>query len=521
MIDLKGVYSVSEDRTKLFFGALVLLLIGLIFTQVFFPPFAVFAFILSVIFVVLSFIRPLWILFLVSLYLPFEPFFLKFINDDLYFFARFFSEGLIYLLAAVVIWSLITKKQSITFTPVSVPFMLFLIVLVSSAFINAVPPTIAVLGIRQIIRFVLVFFIAVYLRPPKSYIRMLTYVLLAIVCIQSSIGLAQSVIGAPLDELLIPSEARIFGDITVTSGTIQFWDPGSRIFATLGRYDRLGNFLYLFLFIAVAMLYEKKLKHYRHRLLVVLLLGLPALVLTFSRASWFAFLIGLIFIAVYIHRDKRIVASFLLFVMLAVGYLGVTGLRVGSITEIPGQTLVERFYESFSYSRWRGEYYGLGRMYWMVQTPLVVVPASFIFGHGPGQFGGGAVAALKNTEVYDTLGLPFGVFGADGYIDNNWFSIWGESGTLGIAFYLWAMIALLLFSVRTYRHSKDPLTRSLALGLAAMILGIGFNAFLSTILEIRTAAFYVWLYGGFVVALAHQEGLIKRENISYEHSSGE
>jgi O-antigen ligase len=175
------------------------------------------------------------------------------------------------------------------------------------------------------------------------------------------------------------------------------------------------------------------------------------------------------------------------------------------LAEGPGQTLSERFYESFSYARWRGEYYGLGRVFWFIHTPLSVVDASPILGFGPGQFGGGAAAALRNTSVYEELGLPFGVFGTEGFIDNNWFSLWGETGTLGMIFYLWLYGGLFFFALKIARESKDSFTQSIALGVAAILLGVAFNGFTSTILEIRTSAFYVWLYAGFLYSLAHTE----------------
>jgi hypothetical protein len=56
--------------------------------------------------------------------------------------------------------------------------------------------------------------------------------------------------------------------------------------------------------------------------------------------------------------------------------------------------------------------------------------------------------------------------------------------------------------VRTFRKSDDPFMRSLSGGFAAAMIGVAFAAFLSTLLEIRTIAFYVWMYGGFLVALA-------------------
>ena len=337
--------------------------------------------------------------------------------------------------------------------------------------------------------------------------------LFIVVIISSIIGISQAFIGAPLDEFLLPSEARTFGDITLTAGVQQFWDPGSRVFATFGRYDRLGNFLYFFLLIATGFLYERFIRKGKKQLLPLFALGLPALLLTFSRSSWFAFLLGFLFIGIAIKKDKRVLAVFATFLIVVSSYLALSGLQVRFITESPGQTVVERFYESFSYSRWRGEYYGLGRLFWLVQTPTTVIPASPIFGFGPGQYGGGVVAALQNSEVYEELGLPFGVFGTEGFIDNNWFSLWGETGTLGMLFYLWIYLALFVFAIRLYLTSKDATTRAIAIGFAAALIGIAFNAFLSTLLEIRTLAFYLWMYAGFIIVLSIREEKGNRKEI--------
>ena len=501
MINLRAVYRQAEEHTTAYILGLFALLGIFIVAQSVLSPYVVLSLLLTVAFLLITYFRPLWTVFILAAYLPFESFILKFTPDEIYVFARYFSESLIYLLCLVVVWRVVTRQVRIQQTVIDLPFVLFVVVLVSSALINAVEPTVAILGLRQILRFVLVFFIVANLRPSRGYVQFVTSVLFGIVCAESAIGIMQSLIGAPLDEFLLPYESRTFGDITLTSGVVQFWDAGTRIFATLGRYDRLGNFLYFFLLIAVGYLYEPSLRKTRWELWPMFVLGLPALVLTYSRASWFAFIFGFLFICMVMKRDRRVMAAFLSFVIIVGSYLAISGLNVRFITEAPGQTLVERFYETFSAARWRGEYYGYGRVYWFVQTPLAVVAASPIFGFGPGQFGGGAAAALHNTRVYEQLGLPFGVFGTDGYIDNNWFSLWGESGTLGMVFYLWGYLALFVYAVRLYRSSNDPMTRAIAIGYAAAMIGVAFNAFTSTLLEIRTLAFYLWLYGGFVVAI--------------------
>jgi len=115
------------------------------------------------------------------------------------------------------------------------------------------------------------------------------------------------------------------------------------------------------------------------------------------------------------------------------------------------------------------------------------------------------VAALHNTKVYEELGLPFGVFGTEGAIDNNWFSLWGESGTLGMIFYLWFYFGLFFYALNTARTHKDPFVQMLALAVGAMLIAVAFNAFTSTLLEIRTSAYYLWLYAGFLYVLSEQK----------------
>lgn len=511
MPNFRRIYKHAEENTAWYAVGLFIILAVLIALQAIYSGLIILSLVIGICFAVLTVLRPLWTLAFLAVYLPFEPFILKFVPDDIYVFARYFSEFLVYGLFAVAIWRRLTHRVKSAATPIDLPFILFLIVAIASAVINFVDPTIALLGLRQIIRFVLVFFIVVYLRPDRGYISKLTAAVFLVVLFEALLGIIQAIIGEPLDLLLLPSETRTFGEMVLTAGVAQTWESGTRVFATLGRYDRLGTFLAFFLILAAAMVYEfRKKNRDRQSPFWLFAAGLPALILTYSRSSWFGFLLGFLFISLWIKKDKRVLIASLSLVAVLLCYLAYSGLVVRYLVETPQQTAVERFFESFSYERWRGEYYGLGRLYWMVQTVTTVVPASPLFGFGPGQYGGGAVAALNNTRVYEQLGLPFGVYGTDGYIDNSWFSLWGETGTLGLAFYLWMYLALFTYSLRVYRRSRnDPFLRALSLGFAAAMIAVALNAFLATFLETRTLAFYLWLYGGFVITLSYEGGARK------------
>lgn len=476
-------------------------LILLVALAVFFSPLLAILAVLGLTAVILTILRPLWMLVFLSVLLPFEPFLLKWVPDEAYLFARLFSEFLIYALFIVAVGRQIISGQRFPKSPITFPFFMLLLALFASAVINLVNPVVAIFGLRQIIRFLLIFFVIILLKPSRLFLRRFLILMFTIVAIVSVIGISQAIIGAPFDELLLPSVSRSFGEFTLTEGTLQFWEPGTRVFATLGRYDRLGTFLAFFLLLALAILYEKKLRDRLPMIYLIFPLALVTLALTFSRSAWFGFLFGAFFLTVILKRDRRVLFGTLAGTAALVLYLVFSGILVNQLVDVPGQTLPERFFEAFSYERWRGEYYGLGRLFWIVQTMTTVWPAAPIFGWGPGQYGGGAAILFRQTRVFDELGLPYGVYGTEGYIDNNWFSILGETGIIGFGFFLWLYLALFIYAVRLFHRSSDPLTRAVSSGFATAMIAVALNAFLATFFEVRSLSVYLWMIGGAVVVL--------------------
>lgn len=507
--NLHSIYADSESRAKLSLVIVLGTLVAAIVAVVFVSPTLVLGVLVAACVAVFTFFKPTWSLAFLMLYLPFEPFILKWVPSDLFVYAKYSSELIIYLLVAVTLWKVLTGDLTLKRTPIDIPFVLFIFALIATVVINFLPIMPAVLGARQILRFILLFFTTVYLSPTKAWAKAVLTGLGIILLVQVCLGGAQAVIGERIDAFFLPGELRTAGEIQLTAGTVQFWDPGQRVFGTMGRYDQLGTFMAFVMLILVAVIYERSAPEKdRIWLWLLLLASLPILALTYSRSAWFGFLLGFLFIGAVIKRDKRVIAAAILIPSLLLAYVGVTGLVVRELVDVSDQSITNRFFEAFSTERWAGEYHGLGRLYWIVQTVAIVVPASPIFGHGPGTYGGGAVAALGDTKVYDELSLPFGVYGTDGYIDNNWFSLWGETGTLGLGIYLWIYIGLFLACMHVYRNATDPEVKALALGVSAAMIAVALNAFLGTFLEVRTLAPYLWVMGGVVVALGKREKVL-------------
>jgi O-antigen ligase len=420
-------------------------------------------------------------------------------------YARYFPEALIYVMAVLVVVHVLMEQRKLPYNPLNFPFVLFLVVLAASTVLNLVPISVAVLGSRQILRYIVLFFTVTYLAPPKTRIRQTILILIGVAAFESALGIIQALAAGSIDQFLIPSDRKFFESIQLTAGVQQFWAPGQRVFATLGRYDQLGTFLAFFMLIAAGILYEVKKPEVQRNILLFAGLAIPALALTYSRSSWFGFVLGFLIIGLALKRDKRVA----LVISLAIAALLITffyqRVVLSYLIDVPQQTITERFFEAFSSERLKGEYYGLGRLYWIVNTPLVVVRSSPFLGVGPGMFGGGAAAALHNTAAYNRLGLPFGVYGTDGQIDSNWNSLWGETGTIGLAFYLAMIYMLLRTAYRLFKKSDDPWTRGIALGYFGAVFAVCFQAMLGSYLEVRTLALFFWLMGAFVVILAKRE----------------
>lgn len=509
-----NLYKLFNLEAKKDQGKLILILSLIFLTALgiaWLSPLKIVGLLVGIVLLILALIRPLGIVFLLAIYTPLEPFLLKFVPDEIYVFARYFGEFLIYIILIQLVIKLALKKIKPVRTPLNLPFTLFGAVALASIVLNLVPLSAGLLGLRMLLRYILMFFIIAWLRPPKKFIKILVYMMLALVLLESFLGLTQGIIGYPLDNLLLPSQERFYSGVSLTSGTEQIWAFGQRVFATMGRYDQLGTFLAFWLLIIVGLLYQK---YFKERVFVFLMvvLGIITLALTYSRSSWFGFLLGLFVIGYLIKKDKKVFLFYGLVILFVVLYLLVSPVIISELVDQPQATFTERFFEAFSRRRWVGEYYGLGRLYFIVKTPLVVVASSPIWGVGPGQYGGGTVRALGNSMVYSKLGLPFGIWGTEGHIDNNWMSIWGETGTLGLIFYIWMLVALLRMSYRIYQKTDDKFTQGLALGYAGAIVAVSLNAFLATFFEIRTLALYLWMMGGMVWVLGQNNLKLKMQN---------
>ena len=445
-----------------------------------------------------------WILYALLCWFPLESFFLRSISPEYYSYVKYIPEITLYGYGLIT-WFFYWQKHRIFFpkNPIT-PWVCGVIVLSCvTLFINWYSPVTWVLGVRQILRFVVIFFIIGLGEYCPKKIHRIILISFVMILLQVCLGLVQYLAGGKLDAYLFAS-----GGVTLTSwaaiGEIeQFWTRGTRIFATMGRYDRLGSFLALGLIYYTAFFRQVRQRGWQHYGVFVFLFLVAALVLTYSRASWIAAVVGCVAVVVGLYRNKTVAKLGVRIMMLFLAYLGcllVFTQTAQRIVETPTMSLTERVLEATSLRAWQESYDGAGRIFFIINTPRIVVPYAPLFGVGPGRYGGGVASVLDSREIYDRLNLPFGVQNVYGQIDNSWFSLWGELGTLGLLVYLglFGVVAKMSYVVFQNNVQKDMFVAAVAAGCFGSVAGLLVLGFFGPYTEFRTLMCYFWTGAGIV-----------------------
>ncbi|MBT3816758.1 MAG: hypothetical protein HOE80_02835 [Candidatus Magasanikbacteria bacterium] len=450
-----------------------------------------------------------WIIYGLIIWFPFESLILRYTPLDYYAYVKYLPEIILYSLTFFS-WILYIKntKKILPKNPLSKWFILYILITVISLILNQYSPFIWLLGLRQTLRFGLVFFVILFCLYEKKILKTFIVLGFSMIIAQAVLGLIQYLAGGRLDPYLFSTHIINIGNSAVLGGLEQFWTPGTRIFATMGRYDRLGSFLALGLIMLLPWMYMIKEKTQKYWYWAAYAVGVLALILTYSRASWLAFFAGVITIGIALMKDKRIMIGLSIFAVVMVGYIGAFMLvreNISNIVETPNQSIPERVLEAVSLRGWRESYHGYGRIFFIINTPRMVVRYHPFFGVGVGNYGGGVAAALLNTQAYDRLKLPFGIQNIYGQIDNSWMSIWGEAGTFGLLVFMGLFSAVIRMGLYVHNHKKNKSERAMGTGLVGLIIGLSVLGFFGPYFEFRTLMFYAWLIIAVVMVYFREE----------------
>jgi hypothetical protein len=446
-------------------------------------------------------VRPRVAVMSVIVYTPFEEFLLKFVPAQAYALARYLPELLLIMTLALIVVASIVSRSEIRRTPLDVPVACFLGISLVSIFYNRIPVVVGVLELRILLRYAVLSYVVMLAGFDRQFVRKAFELMLVVLAIQVALGLMHSLGGDAVSSLLSPRNVTI-GDIFVRRGFSQIVSSHTRIFSTFGRYNLYGNYLAFFLLFVISFLYVREREidpGKKRRLRLLLLAGLAALLLSFSRMSWVGFYAGLVFMLM-LTRRKRVIAYLIIPVTVTIILFRLYGSGAREVSETATATVMQRYLGMFSRRYMEASLRG-DRLYALTTTTRRVLQISPVLGLGPGSVASAAARVFGGGERWEVLDLPSDNVIALG--DVGWAAILAQYGLLGLAGFAWLLVRILRASLECFRRARDSLDKVIALGFAGGFACVMVENLFSFNFTYRPSSLYFWVFAGLVVRLLH------------------
>jgi O-antigen ligase len=217
------------------------------------------------------------------------------------------------------------------------------------------------------------------------------------------------------------------------------------------------------------MLAFKKVKHYKliYLLCIILLLNL---VLTFTRGSWLAFMVGL-FIFIMLYRWKLVVLAAAV-MPLGLFIPGVSG-RLASIFDTNSWTIVERF------RLWK--------------TGYLMFKDHPIIGVGNGNYLSRYNEYIKRYPELDIGWEKFSVH-------NSYLKVLSETGILGFAPFILVVFFFVKEIIHIWKNGRNDISKNIALAFLCSIASYLFQNISNNLFFIPQVNALYWIIGGIIIA---------------------
>lgn len=379
------------------------------------------------------------------------------------------------LLLAILALLVINFREDRRYTliPKSVvwPFAVFIFCSAASVVIHVVPLAVSIDAVRVIFQPMLFALLTMYLMDDENTRQTFLQILIVSTVLIAAFGIVQYALKLDLG---LWQHSKDTGQFRITS---IFSNPNA-----LGSYFNM-----VLAFTVPGVLFVKNMKH---KLAFAAVSGIifVALLLTFSRSAWIAFMAMVLYV-VFVWNKKWLLA-------LPVLAAATPFVMPASVIARFGNLLDPTYYQMSA------EY---GRLaFWA--AAIEKISENPLFGVGLGTFGDSV--PLRHN-------IPFAT-----WVDNHYLKLGAEIGIPGILAFLVLLLALFLLAHRLFRNAVSENQRLYALGIAGVIITMTVQNVTASILESLAAAIFFYSFIGVLFALLYQyrrEGVGLKEGASSAH----
>ncbi len=431
-------------------------------------------------------------------YLAFEETILQYIPSSFYLFLKYSGDMMLVLLALSVFAKLATRRYSLSAirrSPINLPLLIFIIVAIASILINEMPPYIAFVGMRQLLRFVVLYYLVMIISSSEwdeKTVRSLMHLMIVVVIIQACLGYVQLVMGpgSKFNYFLAPGRPYYFESEKIAISTGLSWAEMKGLYGTMLVRNTYAVFMAFFALMFLGMSQvgsDERRKSY----LKLFLFIAPCVLLSYSRQATYGLFLGM-FTMAYIRKNKKLAVALILAVLAFTLYVSQFRIEEGALNE--NAPLIDKMASPFQaqYLRWSSK---LDRLYVLTHFgPKVLGSKYVLIGTGPASFGSAIGDTLKYYDGYEKYGIPLiGPKMSFAISDTGFFALLGQFGIFGTLSLIWIFLSLFHTVLKRYQKIDDIGFKGFALGTLGIIPTLLFSNVGYINLDLRQISFYFWL----------------------------
>ena len=319
--------------------------------------------------------------------------------------------------------------------------------------------------------------------------------------------------------LIVGAALGIYGIFQYNDIDFSFWTSGSgrqKVFGLFGNAGYFAGYIILPLSLAIPLFFVSKNRNRKILLLIGILAMGTTLILTFTRSSYLALGVSLLFMFLLflLSRGKRFIKEnkklfmILLIVIIIVASLFIIPTPLNkpgtAISQIKGRISPIRLINEFTFGRRTSIWKFTGMM----------IKDHPILGSGIGTY---KYNTLRYQAKFFEQGDNRSIY-SYGFADkahNEYLQLWVELGTIGLAIFLWLIIAYFNFGIRYLKREKNEQKQGIMIGLMGAVVAFLMDSFFWFPMHLSSNLSLFWLFIGLSMVMGiEKNGKLKvREKI--------
>lgn len=378
-------------------------------------------------------------------------------------FASIWDE--LFLILLIMLWGYkwLVYRKDISFkqTPLDLPIIIFITVMIFALIVNSPDFSISLEGFRAVVQYILWYFVILQLLKNEDGAKNMCMVLVIVAGIMAIHGVYQYAIG-----------------VEMPAGWVDSKEAGvrTRVFSILTSPNIMGSLMTLVVPMCISFVFISNEKSKKIIFSFIALMMIASLVFTFSRGAWIGFAVA---IGIYVLlKDKRFIIPCIIFALLIVVCVPSVGDRIAYMLS---PEYIESSLRGGRLVRW---FTGLQILF---QNPFL--------GVGLGHFGG-AVAMNHNLSTIVGISVV-----KTFYMDNYYLKTAVEAGLLGFFAFVMLMYQVFLCSFRTILITENKNIKELEMGILAGLTGVIVHNWVENVFEVPMMTSCFWLLAAVMMHL--------------------